>query len=239
MERLKIQVDSRDLKGKEAAKKLRDKGYLPAIVYSHELNVLISVPTASLKSIKAIHFSESVVIDMEIANGKKPKAIPVLIKDVQFHPLTEQAIHIDFLKVSLDEKIKVNVPIVLKGEAKSVTEEDGTIEQTLRDLEIEGLPLDVPESIEVDISELTIGHSLHVESIIVADNLKIITDPGVTIATAVAKKEEEVEEVVLTEEEAAAGEPEVIKEKKEASGEEAKEKEPGKEKEPEKGKKPE
>ena len=216
MERAKIQVNSRDVKGKEAVKKLRNQGLIPAVVYSHDSNLTVSVTIAGLKALKSMHFSESAIIDMEIVDDKKTKSIPVMIKEAQFHPLTEEVIHVDFLKVSLKEKIKVNVPLVLKGEAKGVKDDGGILEQVLRDLEVEGLPLDIPEHIDVDISELTIGHSLHAGDITIEDNLKVITDPKSTIATVVTKKEEEeVEEAAGVEEGAA--EPEVIKEKKEAT----------------------
>ncbi len=223
MERVKITVSKRQDTGKEKIKRLRNQGFVPAVVYSEDTNIALTIPVSSLKILRAIHFSESTVIDMEIKNGKKQKPLPVLIKEVQFHPVTEAIFHIDFLKVSLTNKIKVNIPLVLKGESKAVKEEEGAVlEQILRDLEIEGLPLDIPEKIEVDISELGIGKSLHVEDLSIADNLKIITDPQATIVIVGLKKEEEVEEVPL-EGEAAPTEPEVIKEKKEASEEEGKE----------------
>ncbi len=212
MERIKIKVEKREEIGKEKVKRLRKQGCVPAVVYSDDINITLSIPFIGLKALRAIHFSESAVIDMEIANEKKAKSIPVLIKDVQFHPLTEDVIHVDFLKVSLKEKIKVHVSIVLKGESKQVKEESGTLEQILRELEVEGLPLDIPEKIEVDISELTIGHSLHVSDLTIPANIVIVTDSGATVVTALAK-EEEVEEEVLTTEEAPT-EPEVIKEKR-------------------------
>jgi large subunit ribosomal protein L25 len=216
MERIKIQVDHRTETGKEIAKKIRKQGSVPAVVYSSDTNISLSIPTTGLKALRSIHFSESAVIDMEIKDDKKAKSIPVIIKDVQFHPLTEEVIHIDFLKVSLKEKIKVHVPLVLKGESRGVKEEEGVLEQILRDVEIEGLPLDIPEKIEVDISDLGVGQSLHAQDLQIAGNLKIITDPSATLVTITAKKEEVVEEVVPEEAEAAAPtEPEVIKEKKE------------------------
>jgi len=223
MERIKIKVEKREVIGKEGVKKLRKQGYVPAIVYSNDTNIALSIPFIGLKVLRSIGFSESAVIDMEIAGEKKAKSIPVLIKDVQFHPLTEDAIHVDFLKVSLSEKIKVHVPIVLKGESKQVKEENGTLEQILRELEVEGLPLDVPEKVEVDVTELTIGHSLHVSDLIVTGNVVVITDSQATVVTALAK-EEEIEPEVLAEEEAPT-EPEVIKEKKEGAPDEGEGKE--------------
>lgn len=235
MERIKIKVDKREEVGKQIAKKLRQKGYVPAIVYSEDTNIALSIPPVSLKLLRSIHFSESTIIDMEIADGGTHKVMPVLIKDIQFHPLTEAISHIDFLKVSLKEKIKVHLPVILKGEAKGVKEEGGIVEQVLRELEVEGLPLDIPEKIEVDISELEIGKSLHVEDLSVPGNLKVITDKETPVVTVVVKKEEEMEAVT---EEAPPEEPEVIKEKKEISKEELKEgkeeRSKGKEKEEEK-----
>ena len=227
MDRIKIKVEKREVTGKEAVKKMRKQGYVPAVVYGEDINTVLTVDTAGLRILQDIHYSESAVLDMEIAGETKVKSIPVLVKDVQFHPLTERVIHVDFLKVSLKEKIKVHIPIVLTGEAKQVKEESGTLEQILRELEVEGLPLDIPENVEIDISELTIGHSLHVSNLVVPASITIVTDPGETVATALAKVEE-VEEEVIAEEDASA-EPEVIKEKKEGSAEESgKEEEQGK-----------
>ena len=225
MERIKIKVEKREEIGKESVKKLRKKGYIPAVVYSDDTNITLSIPFISLKTLRSIHFSESAVIDMEISGEKKAKTIPVLIKDIQFHPLNEDVIHVDFLKVSLSEKIKVHVPIVLKGEAKQVKEENGNLEQILRELEVEGLPLDIPENVDMDVTDLTIGHSLHVSNLTITANVTIVTDSGATVVTALAKEEEVEEEAPATEEVAA--EPEVIKEKKEAvAGEEKTKKEP-------------
>ncbi|MFH1519060.1 MAG: 50S ribosomal protein L25 [Candidatus Omnitrophota bacterium] len=222
MERVEIKVDKRDKIGKEGVKKLRKQGFVPAVVYSEDTNIVLTIPFAGLKTLQAIHFSESTVIDMEIA-GQKNKSLPVLIKAVQYHPLTEEIIHIDFLKVSLKEKIKVHIPIVLKGEPKGVKEEGGVLEQILRELEIEGLPLNIPEKAEIDVSELVIGHSLHVSDLTVPGDITIVTDMQTLIVTALAKQEEPEEEVPVETE--AAAEPEVIKEKKEAEGEEPAKKE--------------
>ena len=222
MERIKIQASNRVERGKEIAKKIRKEGSVPAVVYSKDTNLSLTILTSSIKLLRSIHFSESAIIDLEILDDKKSKPIPVIIKDIQLHPLSEEVIHIDFLKVSLTEKIKVHVPLALKGEAKGVKEEGGVLEQILRDVEIEALPLDIPENIEVDISDLGIGNSLHVEDLSLAGNLKILTDASATVLTVIAKKEEEEVVEAAVEEEAGAAEPEVIKEKKEEAGEEEK-----------------
>jgi len=217
MERVGIKVDFRQDKGKENAKKIRKNGFIPAVVYGPDTNISLNVPFQGLKVLRSMRFSESSVVDLTIEGDKKPLTMPVLIKEVQFHPVSDEVIHIDFLKVSLTEKIKVHVPIVLKGESKGVKEADGTVDQILRELEVEGFPLDIPESIDLDISELEIGNSMHVSDLNVTGNIKVITEPTETIVTVLARKEEPEEEVVA--EEPQAEEPEVIKEKKEGSEE--------------------
>jgi large subunit ribosomal protein L25 len=220
MERVKIEAILREKTGKETAKKARFKGNVPAIIYGRGSNLAVQISPVSLKTLNSIHFSQSAVIDMELAGAQKKESFSVLIKDLQYNPLTEAIIHIDFIRVSLEEKIKVNVPVVLKGEPKGLKDE-GILEQILWQLVIEALPLDIPEKVEVDVSHLGIGNSVHVSDIKLAGNLKIVNSPEETIATVVEKVEEV---VATTAEEAAPTGPEVIKEKKEVpEGEEGKE----------------
>ncbi len=211
MERVKIKADIRDKTGKGACKEFRSKGLIPAVVYGEGANMVINIAPASFKMLKSVNFSENTIIDMEINGDNGSSAIPILIKEVQYHALTDVVIHIDFLKVSLKEKIKVHIPIVLQGEAKG-TKEGGELEQILRELEVEGLPLSIPRKIEVDITELAIGHSLHVSDLNVPEGLKVISFPETAVATVIMHKEEKDEEA---EEEEPSGEPEVIKAKKE------------------------
>ncbi len=212
MERIKIKVNKRDQVGKQAAGRIRKEGSIPAVVYSSELNIPITVPLESIKMLHSIRFSESAIVDMEVIGEKKSDDIPVLVKKIQFHPLTEKIIHLDFLKVSLKNKIRVNVHIVIKGEAKEA-KDGGVLEQLLREVQVEGLPLDIPEKIEVDITNLEKGHSFHVEDLTVPENLKILTDSKTAVVTVVALKEEVLEENIGIGEESK--EPEVLKEKKE------------------------
>lgn len=217
MERAKIKVEKRTGLGKQAVKKIRTEGLIPAVIYGKDINSAISVSPEGFKTLRDMHFSESTVIDLSIAGEKNFKSLPVLVKDVQRHTLSDEVIHLDFLQVSLSEKITVHIPVVLKGEAKG-KEEGAVLEQILREIEVEGLPLNIPENIEVDISGLEIGHSLHVEEMQVPGDIEIITEPDATIATLAVKKEEEEEEEELLGEEAPT-EPEVIKEKKEGQEE--------------------
>ena len=217
MERVKIAANLRELIGTGGARETRRQGSVPAVVYGRGKNLCLSIPVASLKTLKGIRFSESAIIDLEIDAKSAKESCPVLIKGIQYNPVTEAIIHLDFLRVSLEEKIRVHVPITLKGEAKGVKDGGGVLAQILRELELEVLPLEIPEKIEVDVSELAIGFSLHVSDIKATGNFRILNDPQSTIVTVAAKVEEEAATAAV---DAVPSEgPEVIKEKKDKEGE--------------------
>jgi large subunit ribosomal protein L25 len=211
MERIKIEATVREKTGKEIAKKIRRAGEAPGIVYAKGDNLIISVGRVALKTLKSIGYSGSTIIDMQI-NGAKAENPHVLLKKTQFHPVNEAILHLDFMRVALDEKIKVHIPLVAKGEAKGV-KEGGVLEQIMYDIIVEALPLDIPHKIEVDVSELIIGRSLHVSDVKVPANVRIVNHLEETIVTVVSHVEEA---APAAEAGAAATEPEVIKEKKDA-----------------------
>jgi len=215
MERIKIEASVRGTTGKEIAKKVRRGGDVPGIVYAKGDNVNVNINTASLKILKSINFSESTIIDMQIT-GDKVENPHVLIKNTQYHPVTENVIHLDFMRVALDEKIRVHIPIAVRGEAKGV-KEGGVLEQIMYDLTVEALPLDIPHKVEVDVSELAIGWSLHVSDIKVPANVRVVNHAEETVVTVVSHIEEAAP--AAADGAAAATEPEVIKEKKEAAAE--------------------
>lgn len=231
MKQLKITSIARDRLGKESSKKERKEGLLPAVIYGRQFSLPVVLPFVSLKVLRSINFSETSILEMTVDGYEgKDNKFPVIIKDVQYHPLTEEPIHMDFVKVSLEEKIRVNVSVVLKGECPGV-KEGGILEQMLWEIELESLPLNIPEKIELDVSSMKIGDSIHVKDLSLAEGIKILESPDETIVTVVAKHEEVVEEEAGIE--PATAEPEVIKEKEK----EAKEPSPdAKDKEKDKGK---
>jgi len=237
MQKIQIETSLRSSTGKGFAKKTRREGSVPGIVYGKGINLPITVPTVALKALKASRFSKSTIVDMKIT-GSNETDTHALIKGVQYNPTNDDVIHLDFMKVSLQDKIRVHVPLSLKGESKGV-KDGGVLEQILYTLEVEGLPLEIPEKIEVDITDLVVGRSIHVGAIKVADNVKIITSAEDTAVTRFMHVEEAVEAPAAAD--GAPTEPEVIKEKKEVPGEEgAADKKPAAEKKaPEKAAKPE
>lgn len=215
MEKIKIEAQVRAGVGKGFARRTRMQGAVPGIVYGKDINLPVAIDVKDLKILNSVHFSRSVLIEMEIKKDNKKDKHAVLIKDLQYNPLTDGIIHIDFMKVSLEEKIRVNVPVYLIGDSIGV-KEGGILEQILREVELEGLPLEIPEKLELDISTLNIGHSVHVSDLKIPAGLKVITHPEETIVTIVLHVEEE---VAAPAQGGITPEPEVIKEKKEVPGE--------------------
>jgi len=211
MEKVTIKGFRREKTGKQATKKLRREKFLPAIIYGKDINLPIKIPHSELKLLKEHHFSETTLVEIVMDDSSK---IDCIIKDVQYHPLDEEVIHLDFMKVSLEEKVRVKVPLEIKGEENI---KDAVVEQMMWEIEIEALPLEIPEKITVDISSLKIGDSFHVKDLRL-EKIKVVSEAEDTIVT-VLGKEEAVEEA--SEEVEEEKEPEVIKEKKKESEEES------------------
>jgi large subunit ribosomal protein L25 len=118
-----------------------------------------------------------------------------MVKELQLHPVSRNFLHIDFYEVAMDRKIMVNVPITTTGKAKGV-ETGGILQIIRRELEVQCFPLDVPESIEIDITDLDIGDSIHVGDIALQREIEFLGDENFTVVTVVSPKIEEEEEVV-------------------------------------------
>lgn len=241
MEKINLKAKIREELGKEAVKKLRRQNLIPAVVYKGKRALSIKVPSEGL--LEAIHTKagENAVINLQIEGapkqeGKdaaKPKtsARTAIIKEIQYHPIRGDILHVDFNEISLTKALTVKVPIVTKGEAEGVVKEGGVLEHILWEIEVECLPAQIPENIPVDISSLKIGDSILVKDLALSPEVKILADPEATVVSLAAPRAEEAAEVAPEE---GAQEPEVIMEKKpkeeEVLAEEAKGKGPEKEK---------
>jgi large subunit ribosomal protein L25 len=154
-----VQCQIRNKENPLTVKILRKEGKIPAIFYAQgEESIPISVET---KTIQQLINHEVNVLNVIFPDGKIRKSI---IRDIQRDPLTDTIIHLDFLGIKLTEKIRITIPIVLKGTPVGV-KDGGILEHLLRDVEVEGLPLDIPEHIEVDVSALNIGNSIRLQDI--------------------------------------------------------------------------
>jgi len=237
MEEILLEAESRSETGRGKVKDLRDSGFIPGVVYAEgKESLALKISHSALLHLVHQHRLEGVVINLKIKDDKKAKSRPCLIKEIQYHPVHGDIVHVDFNEISLTKAIKVNIPVEAKGEPAGVKQEGGALEHILWEIEVECLPTNIPKNIEVDVSALKIGDSIHVKDLVVPSGVKITNDPSsIVLSVAAPMKEEVPAEAVEGEEKQ---EPEVIKEKKEVPGEgeepEAKEKEKEKDKEKEK-----
>jgi large subunit ribosomal protein L25 len=220
MEEIFLEAELREGKGRAKSKDLRESGYLPSVVYFHGKDAIsVKVSRSALLKLVHQHRLESVIINLKIKDDKKAKGRPCLVKEIQYDPVREDIIHIDFNEISLTEAIKVNVPVATKGEAIGVKQEGGSLEHLLCEVEVECLPTNIPKEIQVDITALKMGDAIHVKDIVFPAGVKSLNDPAAVVLHVVAPMKEEVPAEAIEGEEAK--EPEVIKEKKEVPGEAA------------------
>ncbi len=195
-----LHAELRDSKGKGASKKLRREGKVPGVFYAHnEKTVPIALDERELMKLLA---TESGLLDIQIDKKKKRKAI---IKEVQSDPVKQTLVHVDVMGVRLKEKITLSVPFNFVGEAIGVKDQGGILHQLMREVEVSCLPLDIPEHIEVDVSELAIGDTITLDSIRI-ENVEILGEPDQAIvhiispSIAVEEEPEEIEEEIEGEE---------------------------------------
>ncbi len=216
MERHEIKVESREETGKGVARQLRRSGKIPGVIYGKERE---SQPlTVDPGDIKA-RLNSNAIFDIKIV-GNENETETAMIKDYQKDVIKGKIIHVDFQQISMDEKISVTVPVRLVGESIGV-QEGGVLQQLKRDIEIESLPADIPDELELDISELEVGDSLQISDFQVSDKIDILDSLDEVVVTVVTPSEEIEEEEEELEEEFV--EPEVIGEEEE--GEELEEEE--------------
>jgi large subunit ribosomal protein L25 len=218
MEEILLNVEVRQELGRSKVKELRDDGFIPAVVYGGDKDSqAIKVPRSQFMRLLHQHRLENAVINLKVKDDKKNKPRPCLIKEIQYNPVHDDIIHVDFNEISLTKVIKVNVPVVAKGEPVGVKLEGGSLEHILWEVEVECLPTDIPKEIEIDVSQLKMGESIHVKDLPVPAKIKILNDPDASVLSVAQPLKEEV--VAAPVEGEVAQEPEVIKEKKEAPAE--------------------
>jgi len=219
MEKVIIEAEKRDVTGKQV-RALRREGKLPAVIYGYGIDPISIVLDSHTASRTLARASSSTLVTIELAG----KQYPTLVRERQLDFIRNELIHVDFLAVSMTEKITADVGIQVEGTAPAVNEFSAIIVHSLTELEVECLPSDLPERFVVDISGLAeIGDGVYVRDVTPPANVEILTDPDeiIVVATAQAAEEvEEEEEEELLEGEEELEEPEVIGKGKEEEGEE-------------------
>lgn len=214
-----IEVEQREIKGKNGSRRLRREGLIPAVLYGAKKPVVpVTVNPRDLSSILNSEAGENTLLKLRL-KGKGAER-HAMIKDYQVDPVTGCVIHADFIRIELDHKITISVPIRIHGTAPGVKEQGGLLEVVHRHLEVECLPGDIPEHLDIDASELHIGDQVRVEGIVVGGTFQILEEPSTVVVTVLAPRA--VEEVAAEEAVAEELEPEAAAEdKKKEEGEEA------------------
>jgi large subunit ribosomal protein L25 len=192
LEFIDLKANKRSTAGKGPARSLRREGYIPAVLYGPDSE---AVSLSVLKQDLVLALKDSVVgqllLNLDIAEETQGKR-SAIIKEMQIDPKSRNILHIDFMEISMNRKIKVMVPVTTAGKSSGV-EMGGMLQIIRRELEVECFPNDIPESIEIDISEMDIGSSIHVEDIPLKEGFEIPHDVDFTVLTILSPKVEEVE----------------------------------------------
>lgn len=213
-----MKADLRTEQGSAAARRLRRKGVLPAVVKRFSgVSEALALEAHAFENTMRQHSGDNVLVTLEIGGAD----VPTLLREVQYDVLTGKATHADFGEISLTKKVRVSILVKLHGEADGVRNAGGILEQTLRQIDVECLPADLIETVDVDVSALKLGESLNVGDLKLDDRYTVLTNPAMPVVTVVAPAAEE--EPVAAEGEAAeaAAEPEVIAKGKGEAAEDA------------------
>jgi len=217
---LVVEVEAREAVGKNANRRLRQQEKIPGVVYGLGIApFLVAVSPRRLGEILHLDTGRNTIFSLALAGKDETRA--AMIKDLQRDPVTEQLVHVDFIRLDLSKKITVRIPIRLLEIPTGVKNEGGVLDFMHREVEVECLPKDIPEHLDINVSELHLNQHVSVSDIPVGEGVRILDDPATVIAVVAVLKAEE----VPAEEEAAAAateaaEPEVIKKGKEAAAEE-------------------
>jgi large subunit ribosomal protein L25 len=215
---VKLKAEPRNAIGRSAARRLKGKGFIPAVVYGgKEKSQPLQVSARDISAMLSHASGENILVELEIAGAKASRT--ALLQEVQHSPLGDEILHVDFHAISMDEKIEASVPLEPLGIANGVKNFGGLLDQNIRSLTVECFPKDLPDKITVDVSALNIGDSIHVRDIKLPNGVVAKVNADLTAFSVAAPVAEE-EPVTPEAEAAAAAGPEVITAKKE-EGEEA------------------
>ena len=186
MEQIELVAQQRKGIGKETVKKLRKEGLIPCILYGPAFKEAVPLTVTVLELSKAIstEAKSNVLVNLKI-EGDKKKTRTVMFRGFQRDPLKRNIIHVDLYELLMDHKLVVDVPVHLTGKAQGVAL-GGILQQESRTLKVECLPNQIPDKIDVDVTSLTIGHSIHVKDIALPQGLKVVGEPNQTIALVAA-----------------------------------------------------
>jgi large subunit ribosomal protein L25 len=187
MQRVAIEAVARESGKHGKLSVLRRQGFIPAVVYGHGMAPMsVAVPVRAFERIRRTT-GTSAIVDLQFEGGK---AVTTVVHEYQMNPIRDTYTHVDFLSISLDETLTSRIPIRPIGTAIGL-KEGGVLEHSLYELEVEALPLDIPDYLEVDVSDLGLKHSIHVADLQLGDKVKVLTNATATVFSVVAPAIEE------------------------------------------------
>src|SRR5437867_2636367 len=212
MAEIVVSAKGREERGKNAARRLRREGMIPGVVYGGKGdNVAVAVDPKALQKVLRSEAGRNAILKLDIA-GKSANAI---LKSWQVDPIKDTFLHADFYRIAMDVAIRVTVPVVPRGEARGVKVDAGILEMVVREIEVECLPGDIPERIEIDVTDLGINGAARVSDLLVSPKVKVLKPPDQVVVHVIAVKEEAAPTaaapVAEGEAPAAPAEPEVLK----------------------------
>jgi large subunit ribosomal protein L25 len=229
MERQVIEAEPRNIRGKNEMRRLRQAGRVPAVLYGAGKETLsLSVNLRSLRGV--LRAGQNEIFELRVQNGQGAQAetapaeiTPAMIVESQREPVKETLLHLDFHRIAMDRKLEVSVAVVLQGEPAGVKQQGGILEQVLREVEVECLPVDIPARITLDVSALMLNDSIRIEDIQaqLGDKVQLLQDAHAVVCHVVTPRAVEEEKPAEEAAAAAPAEPEVIKKGKAVEGEEA------------------
>ena len=223
-----LQAEKRDSRGKNEARRLRAAGRIPAVVYGADKGKATEIAVDPRVLLRILHSQSGVNTLIGLEGAGLAAGAKVLVKEYQLDPIDHRLLHADFYAVAMDKKLEVTVPIVIKGEPKGVKQQGGVVDFVNREIEVECLPGDIPEHIDVDISELMLHQGIRVRDLPTTGKWKAVSDAEMMIVHVVTIKVEEAPAADAATAAAAApatpAEPEVIKKGKKDEDKEEKEK---------------
>ena len=206
MEAQQISVKKRSIEGSSASRRMRHAGLLPGVIYGINSDPLaVELETHAVEQVLHNHASETILVDIDLEGEG---GVSVLLKEVQHHPVSGTLLHVDLQRVAANQTLQVEVSLELVGEPEGV-KLGGLLDQVMHTILVECLPADLPETVNMDVSELEIGSALHVSDLKLGNKVVVLSDMDAVVAGVSAPKVEQEED----EDEDVEAEPEVITEK--------------------------
>jgi large subunit ribosomal protein L25 len=208
-----LSAEMRTDRGKGVARKLRAAGRVPGVIYGHGREAQsLSLVARDLDKLLSQIAAGSTVIDLTLGKA----TTKTLIREIQRHPFKKQILHIDFMELVAGEKVIVDIPLVFVGIPEGVRLSGALLEQIVHSIEVNVDPSNIPNHIDVDVTNLAMGHSLHVRDLVLPEGLEVLTDEETTICAVIAPRAVlEETPVAEADADAAVGEPELIRKTKE------------------------